>query len=129
MKRFLCLIFFSWVMFYPTEGITETTKKVFQFQLIDDQLIHSEKPPLRIKVKQHEQIEWQITSNKPGELHLHAYGIEVRVPKNKLVVYKFEAKATGKFQIEWHPQNSNTNTNVNIKLNHSPSAYFEVYPN
>ncbi len=131
MKRFLCLIFFSWVMIYPTEGLTQTMKKVVQFQLVDDQLIHSEKPPLRIKVKQHEQIEWQITSNTPGELHLHAYGIEVRVPKNKLVVYKFEAKATGKFQIEWHPQNNNVSTSAasKPKSNHSPSAYFEVYPN
>ena len=118
-------------MIYPTEGFSETSKKVIQLQLIDNQLIHSEKPPLRIKVKQHEQVEWQITSDTPGELHLHAYGIEVRVPKNKLVVYKFEAKATGKFQIEWHPQNKNSSSipASNPKSNHSPSAYFEVYPN
>lgn len=118
-------------MIYPTEGFSETVKKVIQLQLIDNQLIHSEKPPLRIKVKQHEQVEWQITSNTPGELHLHAYGIEVRVPKNKLVVYKFDAKATGKFQIEWHPQTNNGSSipASNPKSNHSPSAYFEVYPN
>ena len=126
MKQFFSLIFFSWVVVFPTEGFTETIKKVVQFQLIDDQLIHSEKPPLRIKVKQYEQIEWQITSNKPGELHMHAYGIEVRVPKNQLVVYKFKAKATGKFQIEWHPQINPVNTNP--KSTHSPSVYLEVYP-
>lgn len=125
MKKVLSWILFSWVIFYPTEGFCESVKKVFQIQLIDDQLTGSEKTPLRLKVKQSDQIEWQISSNKPGELHLHAYGIEVRVPKNQLVVYKFEAKASGKFQIEWHPQNPVT---TNIKPTHSPSAYLEVYP-
>jgi hypothetical protein len=113
-------------MLHPTDSFSEVTKRIVKFQFVDNQLIHSEKPPLRIKVKQQDQIEWQITSNQAGELHLHAYGIEVRVPKNQLVIYKFEAKATGKFQIEWHPQNNPTTTNT--KSNHSPTAYFEVYP-
>jgi len=126
MKKVFCLILFSWVMLHPTDSFSEVTKRIVKFQFVDNQLIHSEKPPLRIKVKQQDQIEWQITSNQAGELHLHAYGIEVRVPKNQLVIYKFEAKATGKFQIEWHPQNNPTTTNT--KSNHSPTAYFEVYP-
>ncbi|SMC54742.1 hypothetical protein SAMN06296008_10740 [Polynucleobacter kasalickyi] len=126
MKKVFCLILFSWVMLHPTEGFSEATQRVLQFQLTDDQFIHSAPLPIRFKVKQHDQIEWQITSNKPGELHMHAYGIEVRVPKNQLVVYKFQAKATGKFQIEWHPQINPVNTNP--KSTHSPSVYLEVYP-
>jgi hypothetical protein len=126
MKQVWCLILFSWVIIHPTEGFCEKTKRVLQFQLTDDQFIHSEKPPLRLKVQQNDQIEWQIKSNQPGELHLHAYGIEVRVPKNQLVVYKFDAKATGKFQIEWHPQNNPSSTPP--KSNHSAQAYLEVYP-
>ncbi len=47
-------------------------------------------------------LRWRITSNRPGQLHLHAYRLSVAVVPGQAAELAFVAHATGRFRIEWH---------------------------
>jgi hypothetical protein len=56
-----------------------------------------------IKVHKGDRLRWLITSNTSGELHLHAYRISVRLQPGRPGELAFDAFATGRFRVEWHP--------------------------
>jgi hypothetical protein len=56
-----------------------------------------------IKVYKGDRLRWRITSNTSGELHLHAYRISVRLQPGQPGELAFNAFATGRFRVEWHP--------------------------
>lgn len=124
-KRTLFLIYIA-LLGFCIHGNTQEYTKNLKIEIQGNRLKHEGDAPLRVKVKHHDQITWQITSDTKGELHLHAYGIEMKVPANKMIQYRFEAKASGKFQIEWHPDD--VGQNMTQQSHHAPLAYFEVYP-
>lgn len=110
----------------PQLCIGQTNPVVFNLEIEGNRLKNPTNKTYRMKVKQNDDVIWQITSDNSGEFHLHAYGIEVKVPKNVLTKYRFIAKATGKFQVEWHPNSGISQTQVGS--HQTPLAYFEVYP-
>jgi Cupredoxin-like domain len=79
-----------------------------------------------IKVKQNDQIEIKVTSDTPGEFHLHAYRIEVKLNANQSETIKFQAYATGRFNFEWHPA---ANMQQPPAHHHQALATLEVFPN
>jgi hypothetical protein len=56
-----------------------------------------------IRVNKGDQLRWRIISNTSGELHLHAYRMSVRLQPGEPGELAFNAFATGRFRVEWHP--------------------------
>jgi hypothetical protein len=72
-----------------------------------------------VKVKQGDELELRWSSDKPMQLHLHGYDIEVKVSPQTPAVMAFKANLPGRFPIEPHGQGPGP---------HHPVLYLEVYP-
>lgn len=71
-----------------------------------------------IRVKRGDDVELRWSSDKPMELHLHGYDIEVKVTPAAPAVMSFKAKIPGRFPIEPHGQGQH----------HRAVMYLEVLP-
>jgi hypothetical protein len=56
-----------------------------------------------IAARKGDRLRLRIVSNTGGELHLHAYRLSVRLAAGQPADLTFDAFATGRFKIEWHP--------------------------
>jgi hypothetical protein len=72
-----------------------------------------------VKVQQGDDLELRWTSDKPIELHLHGYDIEVKVSPQAPAVMSFKANIPGRFPVEQHGQGPG---------HHRPVLYLEVHP-
>ena len=72
-----------------------------------------------IRVKQGDDLEFRWSGDKPMELHLHGYDIEVKITPPAPAVMAFRARLPGRFPIEVHGQGRGP---------HRPILYLEVYP-
>ena len=72
-----------------------------------------------LKVQQGDDVELRWSSDKPMELHLHGYDIEVKVSPQAPAVMSFKANIPGRFPVEPHGQGSG---------HHRPVLYLEVHP-
>ena len=61
-------------------------------------------PTTVFKVPQHSTVNLEVLSEKSGELHIHAYRLSLTVKEGEKKTLSFLAKASGKFNIEWHPK-------------------------
>lgn len=75
--------------------------------------------PETIRVKQGDDVELRWSSDKPMDLHLHGYDIEVKVAPAATAVMSFKAKIPGRFPVEPHGQDHGR---------HRPVIYLEVLP-
>jgi hypothetical protein len=55
-----------------------------------------------IKVNKNDVVRLVISSDEPGDLHLHAYHLSVHLDPKMKSVLDFKAFATGRFTFEWH---------------------------
>ncbi len=78
-----------------------------------------------IKVKKNDQVHIVLTSDEPGDLHLHAYHLSVHLSPNKKSVLDFKAFATGRFPFEWH---SELTQSASPMSHHKPTSTLEVFP-
>jgi len=90
--------------------------KHFVLSLVNGALVGA---PDTIRVKQGDDVELRLTSDKPMELHLHGYDIEVKVAPAAPAVMSFSAKIPGRFPIEPHGQEQGR---------HRAVIYLEVLP-
>jgi hypothetical protein len=59
-----------------------------------------------IEAHKGDRVRLHIVSNRPGEMHLHAYRLSVRLKPDEHAELAFDAFATGRFRLEWHPANA-----------------------
>ena len=78
-----------------------------------------------IKAKKDDVIQIKVTSDEPGEFHLHAYHLALKLTPKEVQTLKFQAYATGRFQFEWHPAANATPAPAH---RHEPLARLEVFP-
>ena len=57
----------------------------------------------RLEVRQNDKLTLNIVADEPGEFHLHGYDYEENISPSKVTKLVFEANATGKFNITFHP--------------------------
>ena len=77
-----------------------------------------------MKVKKGDRITWRVQSDAEGELHIHAYQIDLTVRPGIRKVHVFQAFATGRFRVEWHPESERGKG-----IHHQESlALLEVFP-
>jgi hypothetical protein len=72
-----------------------------------------------LKVQQGDDLELRWSSDKPIELHLHGYDLEVTVSPEAPAVMSFKANIAGRFPIESHGQGPR---------HRRPVLYLEVHP-
>lgn len=83
------------------------------------------------KVPQSAWVKLQVTSDTPGELHIHAYRLKLTVQSPGTQTLSFQAKASGKFNIEWHPKKKerpDANTHSQTHAHAPPLASLQVEP-
>ena len=87
------------------------------------------------KVPQNAWVKLQVTSDTPGELHIHAYRLKLTVQSPGTQTLSFQAKASGKFNIEWHPKkkerpdaNTHSQTHAHAHAHAPPLASLQVEP-
>ena len=79
-----------------------------------------------IRVTQGDQLSLRITSDAPGQLHVHAYRIEAQVVPGQTAQVLIPAFATGRFRVEWHPAAGRV---AAAGTQHAPAlAMLEVHP-
>jgi hypothetical protein len=55
-----------------------------------------------IRATKGDRLRWRITSDAPGELHLHAFRLAIAVQPGQVAELPFTALATGRFRASWH---------------------------
>lgn len=61
-----------------------------------------------LRVHKDDLVRLHLTSDTPGEIHLHGYRKEVTVVPGRAAELTFKAHATGRYRIEWHPVGNKT---------------------
>ena len=79
-----------------------------------------------IRVQKGEMVRWRVSSDAPGDLHLHAYRVDAAVLPGKPAEVAFKAFATGRFRVEWHPAAGKATGGGGHHA--APLATFEVRP-
>lgn len=87
---------------------------------------HSNKTVV-FKVPQNASVSLQVKSERAGELHIHAYRLSLTLKDQDTQSLKFEAKASGKFNIEWHPKPS-TNKDAKQEAHEHAHAHSHAAP-
>jgi len=78
-----------------------------------------------LRVEKDDRVRLRIKSEVAGEIHFHAYRIDAKVTPGIPAELSFNARASGRFRIEWHP------TGAAAKKGHHhapPFATLEVRP-
>jgi hypothetical protein len=56
-----------------------------------------------ISARKGDRIHLSVVSDKPGEMHLHAYHLSLKLLPGQAADITFDAFATGRFRLEFHP--------------------------
>jgi hypothetical protein len=114
-----CLLLF-WLAIFSSSSFGE--ERLFNINIKDGQIPSSERV---MRVKKGDQVTWKIKSDAEGELHIHAYQIDLTIKPGLEKRHTFSAFATGRFRVEWHPESERGKG-----IHHQESlALFEVFPN
>ena len=98
-------------------------EKVFNLQISNGRLPANQQV---MRVTKGDNVKWKVVSDTPGELHLHAYRLSLHLISGDISELSFEAFATGRFRVEWHPV---TSSNKQSESHHEEKlASFEVMP-
>lgn len=78
-----------------------------------------------LRVEKGDAVRLRLTSDAPGEIHLHGYRLEARLTPDIPAEFAFKAHATGRFPLEWHGAGDTAPS----KSHHAPPlAALEVRP-
>lgn len=74
--------------------------RVFELQLSGGKLPEAQR---KLRVSKGDKVTLRVSSDAPGQLHLHAYHVDAKLLANQMSVVSFDAYATGRFRLQWHP--------------------------
>lgn len=83
-------------------------------------------PQRLLKVEKGDALKLQITSDAPGELHLHGYRLAAKLLPGQPAELAFTAYATGRYPLEWHAAGEAAATGAHRRG--PPLATLEVRP-
>jgi FtsP/CotA-like multicopper oxidase with cupredoxin domain len=100
----------------------DNPEKVFNLSIVRSAV----EPQQRlIRVQKGDVVRLRVTSDVPGELHLHGYRLEAKVAPGSPSELAFRAYATGRYPLEWHAAGDAGNS----RSPHGPAlATLEVRP-
>jgi hypothetical protein len=79
-----------------------------------------------LKVEKGDALRLRITSDAPGELHLHGYRLAAKLAPGQAVEFKFTSYATGRYPFEWHAAGEASTNGAHRRG--PPLATLEVQP-
>jgi hypothetical protein len=113
-----CLLF---VLIFGLSSQLYAEERLFNIDIQRGKISQSER---LMRVKKGDQITWRVKSDAEGELHIHAYQIDLTLIPGVQKVHTFNAFATGRFRVEWHPESERGKG-----IHHQDSlALLEVFP-
>jgi hypothetical protein len=93
--RFLLL----WLMATSAASVSDPPERTFDLAITRGVLPAQHRV---LRVEKADPVRLRFTSDVAGEVHFHAYRLQVRVTPGAAGELKFVARATGRFRIEWH---------------------------
>jgi hypothetical protein len=78
----------------------DAPRKSFELNIVRGQVAA---PQRLLKVDKGDALKLRITSDAPGELHLHGYRLAAMLASGQPAELAFTAHATGRYPFEWHP--------------------------
>ena len=78
-----------------------------------------------LRVNKGDAVRLRVTSDAPGEIHLHGYRLEAKLAPGVPAEIAFQAHATGRFRLEWHPAGETAKSGSH---HGPPPAILEVRP-
>lgn len=94
---FYCLLL---CLVSPAAAIaSELPDKTFNLTISHDALPAQQR---LLRVNQGDTVKLHLTSDMPGEIHLHGYRLELKLAPGTPAELTFKARATGRYRIEWH---------------------------
>jgi hypothetical protein len=114
-----CLLLFAFSIF-SAQSYAED--RLFNIDIKAGKIPSSERV---MRVKKGDHVTWRVRSDAEGELHIHAYQIDLTIKPGEEKRHAFKAFATGRFRVEWHPESERGKG-----IHHQESlALLEVFPN
>ena len=80
-------------------GAGKSAEKFFDLTLTQGALPAAQRT---LRVEQDDAVRLRVSSDEPGELHMHAYRIRLNVSKDAPAETRFKAFASGRYRLEWH---------------------------
>lgn len=77
------------------------------------------------KVEKGDALKLRVTSDAPGEVHLHGYRLSAKLAPGQAAELSFKAYATGRYPFEWHAAGETAGTKSHRG---PPLATLEVQP-
>jgi FtsP/CotA-like multicopper oxidase with cupredoxin domain len=98
------------------------TEKTFNLSIVRGSVAAEQRV---LRVEKGDAVRVRLTSDTPGEIHLHGYRLEARLVPDIPAEFSFKAYATGRFPLEWHAAGGAAPS----KSHHGPPlAVLEVRP-
>jgi hypothetical protein len=104
----------------------QATEAMFDLGIVDGKIAKEKR---LIRVNKGDNVSLRFTSNRSGDIHLHAYRLQAKVIADKPSELKFRAHATGKFRFEWHETKQQGKVPLEGGHHAEPLATLEVRPN
>lgn len=100
----------------------DATQKIFELNIVRGALPVTQRI---LKVEKGDALRLRITSDAPGELHLHGYRLAAKLTPGQPAELAFSAYATGRYPFEWHGMGDAAN---GVHRRGPPLATLEVQP-
>lgn len=81
-------------------GATDSPDKIFDLTIARGELTAEQRV---LRVNKGDTVRLRLTSDAPGEIHLHGYRLEMKLKPGVPGELVFKAYATGRYRLEWHP--------------------------
>jgi hypothetical protein len=100
MKAFLISCLLACLFWSAAAEAAGPVEKVFEVEIPRS---GERTKPRVLRVEKDDLVRLRVTSAAAGEVHLHGYRLEAKLAAGKPHELAFKARATGRYQIEWHP--------------------------
>jgi hypothetical protein len=104
----------------------QVTEVAFDVAIVDGKAAKEKRV---LKVAKGDSVRLRFTSDRAGDVHLHAYRLQTKVSSDKTSELAFKAHATGKFRFEWHDAKQQGKVPAEGGHHAEPLATLEVRPN
>jgi hypothetical protein len=107
-------------------SLAQATEATFNLAIVNGKVAKENRV---LKVAKGDSVRLRFTSDRAGDVHLHAYRLQAKVSTEKTSELAFKAHATGKFRFEWHEAKQQGKAPADGGHHAEPLATLEVRPN
>jgi FtsP/CotA-like multicopper oxidase with cupredoxin domain len=94
------LVMLSCLIAAAAAGAADSPDRIFDLTIARGALPAEQRV---LRVNKGDTVRLRLTSDAPGEIHLHGYRLEAKLVPGVPGELVFKAYATGRYRLEWHP--------------------------